>query len=170
MLTYTIPREQPTAHATSSMDICRSLRLIYSTCCTVASVDTSAGRPRCSRSLMLCLHLLNSWIQLNTVFSEKQLSPYTGCISRWTSSVDSPLAHKKRTTAHCSTRVHSCNTPAIVLWLPLTDHVPKRSDTIFTTSVQYICCHLLTNNECIMYKWYQGYGHLRLIYWLALVF
>ena len=26
----------------------------------------------------------------------------------------------------------------------------------------YICCHLLTNSECIMYKRYQGNGHLRL--------
>ena len=122
--------EQPTTRATSSMDTRLSLRMICSTRCTVASIYTSAGRTGRSRSLMLCLSLLNSWFQLNTVFHEKQLPPYTGRIS----CVDSPLAHKKRTTACCSARVHSCNTPAIMLWLPLIDHVPKQLDTTSTTT------------------------------------
>ena len=112
--------------------------MICFTCSTVASVNTSAGWPGRSRSQILCLLLLNSWIQLNTVLHEKQLSLCTGHILRCISSVDSPLAHKKRTTACCSARVHSCNTPTIVLWLPLTDHVPKKSDTTSTASVHML--------------------------------
>ena len=72
------------------------------------------------------------------------------------------------TTTSCSACVHSCNTPAIVLWLPLTDHVPKQSDTTSTTSI-----HMLPSadkNECIMYKWYQGNRHSWLIYWLVLIY
>ena len=76
MMMYAVPCEQPTVCAMPSMDACWSLRMICFTRFTVASVDTSAGRPGCSRSLMCCLPLLNSWIQLNTVFHEKQLSPY----------------------------------------------------------------------------------------------
>ena len=45
---------------------------------------------------------------------------------------------QKHTTASCSARVHSCNTPAIVLWLPLIDCVPKRSDTTSTTSIHVL--------------------------------
>ena len=156
MMLYTVPCEQPTACATSLMNTCQSLWIICSTCCTVASVDTSAGWPGHSQSLMFCLPLLNSWIQLNTVFHEKQLSPYTGCISWCISSADSPLGYKKHSTECCSARVHSCNTPAIVLWLPLTDHVPKWLDTTFTTSIHILpsADKLWTHNvQMIIGKW-----------------
>ena len=42
------------------------------------------------------------------------------------------------------------------------------SDRTQSLRQAYICRHLLTYNERIMYKWYQGNGHLWLIYWLAL--
>ena len=142
------------------MDAGRSSRMICSIHTALSLLLTPPQDNQDAPDLMLGLPLWNSWIQLNTVFHEKQLSPYRWCIHDalllWTVIWPTKNAQQHALAlmyAHATYPPSCSGCHWLIIYL---------SDRTQPLRQAYICCHLLT-------KWYEGNWHLRLTYWLALV-